>query len=47
MSDLTEIKTEDALPQSFRDYIKYIETQTGVDISMISVGPDRIQTIER
>jgi adenylosuccinate synthase len=47
MTDLTEVKTEAALPQSFRDYIKYIETQTGVEISMISVGPDRIQTIER
>jgi adenylosuccinate synthase len=47
MSDLTEIKTEAALPESFRNYIKYIEEQTGVGISMISVGPDRLQTIER
>ena len=47
ISDLTETKTEDALPDSFRNYIKYIEEQTGVGITMISVGPDRLQTIER
>lgn len=47
MSDLTETKTEAALPASFRNYISYIEKQTGVGISMISVGPDRVQTIER
>jgi len=46
-SDLTEAKKEDELPVSFRNYIKYIEKQTGVGISMISVGPDRVQTIER
>ena len=46
-SDLTEVKKEEDLPESFRNYIKYIEKQTGVGISMISVGPDRVQTIER
>ncbi|MDP4290766.1 MAG: adenylosuccinate synthase [Bacteroidota bacterium] len=46
-SDLTKAKTESALPDSFINYIKYIEKQTGVGISMVSVGPDRLQTIER
>lgn len=45
--DITEIKDEDKLPANFRDYIKYIENKTGVGVSMISVGPDRTQTIER
>ena len=35
----------DQLPQAARDYIKVLETQIGVPISMISTGPDREETI--
>jgi adenylosuccinate synthase len=33
------------LPQAARNYIKRIEELTGMRVSMISVGPDRAQTI--
>jgi adenylosuccinate synthase len=35
----------DKLPQKARDYLNFIETQTGAKIGMISTGPDRVQTI--
>lgn len=45
--DLTEMTSEDQFPQNFSDYIKYIEDFIGVPISVVSVGPDRKQTIIR
>ncbi len=45
--DLTGIRTESALPQEFRNYIKFMEDYLGVPISIISLGPDREATIER
>ena len=30
-----------------REYIDYIERETGTPITIVSVGPDRAQTIER
>ena len=35
------------LPQNFLEYISYIEHQVEVPVSIISVGPDRTQTIFR
>jgi adenylosuccinate synthase len=46
-SDLTGIKTYNELPQELKDYISFIEKETGVPVSIVSVGPDREQTIER
>ena len=45
--DLTEMTSEDEFPESFKSYIAYIEKEVGVPISLISVGPDRAQTIMR
>ncbi|MGB1551456.1 MAG: adenylosuccinate synthase [Schleiferiaceae bacterium] len=45
--DLTKMTSEDEFPQSFKSYIDYIEKEVGVPISLISVGPDRAQTIMR
>ena len=45
-SDLEGVKTEDDLPENLKKYIKYIEEKTGVPISIISLGPNRDQTIE-
>ncbi len=45
--DLTVVNTEEKMPKELRDYIHYIETETGVPISIVSVGPDRTQTILR
>jgi len=39
--------SEDEFPESFKSYINYIEKEVGVPISLISVGPDRAQTIMR
>ena len=45
--DLTKMTLEDEFPKSFKSYIDYIEKEVGVPISLISVGPDRAQTIMR
>jgi len=46
-SDVSGMKDFDALPQKFKDYIAYIEGKVNVPISIVSVGPDREQTIKR
>ena len=46
-TDLTKMTSEEQFPKQFKDYIAYIEEKTGVRISIISVGPDRAQTILR
>ncbi|MEC8459185.1 MAG: adenylosuccinate synthase [Bacteroidota bacterium] len=45
--DLTTMISEDEFPGSFKAYIDFIEKEVGVPISLISVGPDRAQTIMR
>jgi len=44
---LSEIKNYNDLPQAFKDYVAFIEKETGVPICIISTGPDREQTIIR
>ncbi len=46
-TDLSKAKAEEELPQAFRDYIAYLEKELAVPITIISVGPDREQTIIR
>ena len=46
-TDLTGITSEEQFPQAFADYIKYLETELETPITIVSVGPDRAQTIER
>jgi adenylosuccinate synthase len=41
------INNEASLPKTFLDYVKYLEKELNVPISIISVGPDRTQTIIR
>ena len=43
--DLTEITQFDNLPVECKDYIKFIEDYIGVPVTVVSVGPDREQTI--
>lgn len=45
--DLTKVKSEDGMPQEFREYIKFIEDYLKVPVRIISLGPDRDQTIVR
>ena len=44
---LGEARSEADFPQEFKDYIKFIEEQVRVPVRIISVGPDREQTIIR
>jgi len=46
-ADLTKITGLDQAPKEFLDYIKYLEGELNVPISIVSVGPDREQTIIR
>lgn len=43
--DLTGITNKQDLPEALLNYIQYIEKETGTPISIVSVGPDRSQTI--
>ena len=45
--DLTKITSYEALPGEFKVYITYIEKELEVPIKVVSVGPDRTQTIMR
>ena len=45
--DITNVTNEDDLPDELIDYIDYIELFVDVPIKLISVGPDRKQTIYR
>lgn len=45
--NMTAIKSEEEFPQAFKDYIAFLERELGVPIAIVSVGPDREQTIER
>lgn len=44
---MTAITSEEELPAAFAEYIKFIETYLGVPVTILSVGPDRQQTIVR
>jgi adenylosuccinate synthase len=43
--DLTKMSKAEELPQSLNDYIAYIEEFVDVPVTIVSVGPDRDQTI--
>lgn len=45
--DTSKMSHEEELPAALREYIAFIEGEIGVPIALISVGPDRDQTIIR
>jgi len=45
--DITNCKKYSELPEEFISYLKYIEKEVKVPITIISVGPDREQTITK
>ncbi len=45
--DITGKTSEKELPKELADYVKFIEKETGVPVSIVSVGPDRDATIIR
>lgn len=46
-TDLTRMTSEDEFPEEFNAYISFLEDELGVPIKIVSVGPDREQTIFR
>jgi adenylosuccinate synthase len=44
--DITELEDLQNAPQALKDYLAYVEEKIGVPISILSVGPNRTQTIE-
>lgn len=45
--EITDFSSFDKLPQALKEYVGFIEEATGVPIKMISVGPERNQTLIR
>lgn len=45
--DISNVKSFNNLPKNAKNYIHKIEEITGINVSIISVGPDREQTIEK
>lgn len=43
--DITKVNTYEYLPLNFKNYIKFLEDRLKLKIKIISVGPDRKQTI--
>ena len=46
-TDMTKFTSEDHFPKEFSDYIAFLEAQLETPIKIISIGPDRDQTIVR
>lgn len=44
-TDLTKLTQGNELPQELQEYIAFIEAEVGVPVSVVSVGPDREQTL--
>lgn len=45
--DMTRMKNEEEFPEQFCSYIGFIEEFLGIPVTIVSVGPDREQTIVR
>ena len=46
-TDMTGMKSENEFPAEFKQYIEFLERELATPISIVSIGPDRTQTIER
>lgn len=44
-TDITHVRNYEELPAETKDYLSFISQQCGIEISIISVGPKRSQTI--
>lgn len=44
---MTKMTSEDEFPEEFNNYLSFLEDELGVPIKIVSVGPDREQTITR
>ena len=46
-TDMTQMTSEDEFPEEFNAYVSFLEEELGVPVKIVSVGPDREQTIIR
>ena len=46
-TDMTKFTSEDEFPREFREYVAFLEAELETPIKIISIGPDREQTIVR
>lgn len=46
-TDMSSMQSEDEFPEEFNAYVSFLEDELNVPIKIISVGPDRAQTIIR
>lgn len=46
-TDMTKMQSEDEFPEEFNAYLNFLEEELEVPIKIVSVGPDRAQTIIR
>ncbi len=45
-TDLTKMRNKEEFPKELLDYVTYLEKELETPITIVSVGPDRTQTIE-
>ena len=46
-TNMSHMKSEDEFPEEFNAYLTFLEEELGVPVKIVSVGPDREQTIMR
>ena len=46
-TNMSTMQSEDEFPEEFNNYISFLEEELGVPIAIVSLGPDRAQTIIR
>ncbi len=46
-TDMTGMQSESEFPKQFKDYIDFLEKELATPITIVSIGPDRKQTIIR
>lgn len=46
-TDTSTLRKAEDMPEALSEYIRFIESELGVEIAFVSVGPDREQTIMR
>jgi adenylosuccinate synthase len=42
---LADVRSYDEFPAELKEYVTFLETELQVPINLVSVGPDRVQTI--
>ncbi len=44
-SNTTLVRSHDDLPQNSKNYLRFLEERTGIEVGAVSVGPERNQTV--